>query len=243
WAARNELTDRDFAVKFLLPELSKNEEALNRFFLEARACGQIRHPAIVDVYDMGTAEDGSPYLVMELLEGEAFDQRIVREGRQRPAKVCRWVSTVARGLEAAHGRGLVHRDLKPGNIFFTTGKNGEELPKVLDFGISKTNAGVAGTRCEFVRTSTGTVLGSPAYMSPEQAQGTAEIDARTDVWSLGVMMYEALAGKLPFDAPNYNALMQAIINEPHLPLNLVTSEVPLVLSELVDETLKKNRVE
>ncbi|MEQ9318857.1 MAG: protein kinase, partial [Polyangiaceae bacterium] len=101
WAARNELTNRDFAVKFLLPELSKNEDALHRFFLEARACGQIRHPAIVDVYDMGQAEDGSPYLVMELLEGEGFDQRLARQGYMRPVDVTRYIALVARGLEEA----------------------------------------------------------------------------------------------------------------------------------------------
>src|SRR5690606_11325001 len=104
WAARNELTNRDFAVKFLRPDLAREQDALNRFFLEARACGQIRHPAIVDVYDMGQADDGSPYLVMELLEGEGFDQRLTRQGRLRPVDVCRYVAIIARGLEEAQTR-------------------------------------------------------------------------------------------------------------------------------------------
>src|SRR5262245_21025923 len=120
WAARNELTDRDFAVKFLLPELATNKEALSRFFLEARACGQIKHPAVVDVYDMGQAEDGSPYLVMELLEGEGFDARLARSGTVRPAEAAAWIAFVARGLAEAHVRGPIHRDLKPGNIFLST---------------------------------------------------------------------------------------------------------------------------
>src|SRR3954465_4719238 len=94
WAARNELTDRDFAVKFLLPTLAQSKEALNRFFLEARACGQIKHPAIVDVYDMGQAEDGSPYLVMELLEGEGFDERLARTGAFRPLDAAAWIAMV-----------------------------------------------------------------------------------------------------------------------------------------------------
>src|SRR3954465_9697528 len=116
WAARNELTDRDFAVKFLLPDLANNKEALHRFFLEARACGQIKHPAVVDVYDMGQAEDGSPYLVMELLEGEGRVRRMARSSIFRPGEAAAFVAFIARGLEEAHVRGLVHRDLKPGNI-------------------------------------------------------------------------------------------------------------------------------
>ena len=238
WAARNELTNRDFAIKFLLPELSQNEDALNRFFLEARACGQIRHPAIVDVYDMGQAEDGSPYLVMELLEGEGFDHRIARQGYIRPVDVCRYISTISRGLEEAHTRGLIHRDLKPGNIFFAIDKGGDVFPKVLDFGISKETS---AEHFDYVKTSTGTVLGSPAYMSPEQARGELDIDARADIWALGVIMYEALTGQVPFDANNYNALMLAIITQPHVPVTEVAPDVPRELAEVVDRLLQKDR--
>ena len=238
WAARNELTNRDFAIKFLLPEQSKNQDAINRFFLEARACGQIRHASIVDVYDMGQADDGSPFLVMELLEGEGFDQRLARVGRLQPADACRYIASVARGLEEAHTRGLIHRDLKPGNIFFAIDKSGEVFPKVLDFGISKETH---GDRFDFVKTSTGAVLGSPAYMSPEQASGEVDIDARADLWALGVILYESLSGNLPFDANNYNALMLAIITQPHRPLTEVAPDVPRALSDLVDTLLEKER--
>jgi eukaryotic-like serine/threonine-protein kinase len=235
WAARNELTNRDFAVKFLRPDLAREDEALQRFFLEARACGQIRHPAIVDVYDMGQADDSSPYLVMELLEGEGFDQRLARQTRLRPVDVCRYLAIVSRGLEEAHTRGLVHRDLKPGNIFFAIDKGGDVFPKVLDFGVSKE------TSADFIKTNTGAVLGSPAYMSPEQAGGELDVDARSDIWALGVIMYESLTGQLPFDANNYNALMVRIINEPHVPVIALLPEVPEELSNIVDACLAKDR--
>jgi serine/threonine protein kinase len=238
WAARNELTNRDFAVKFLLPELSQNEEALNRFFLEARACGQIRHPAIVDVYDMGQAEDGSPYLVMELLEGEGFDARIARQGFMRAVDVCRYIAIISRGLDEAHTRGLIHRDLKPGNIFFAIDKSGQVFPKVLDFGISKETS---SEHFDYVKTSTGAVLGSPAYMSPEQAKGELDIDARTDIWALGVIMFESLTGELPFDANNYNALMLNIITRPHRSVMEVAPDCPPELGALVNRLLEKDR--
>ncbi len=238
WAARNELTDRDFAIKFLLPSLAQNKEALHRFFHEARACGQIKHPAVVDVYDMGQAEDASPYLVMELLEGEGFDQRLARSGTFRPGEAAAWLAFICRGLEEAHVRGLVHRDLKPGNIFFALDDRGDVIPKVLDFGVSKATAPGKG---DFVKTTTGAVLGSPAYMSPEQAKGEADIDGRSDVWSLGVILYETLTGSVPFDAPNYNALMLSIITKPHKPAIEEAPGVPLELSQIIDRCLTKER--
>ena len=240
WAARNELTDRDFAVKFLLPALAQNKEALTRFFLEARACGQIKHPAIVDVYDMGQAEDGSPYIVMEQLEGEGFDARLARTGRFRPSDAAAWVSFISRGLEEAHIRGLVHRNLKPGNIFFALDDRGDVMPKILDFGVSKATI---GKNSDFVKTSTGAVLGSPAYMSPEQAKGETDIDPRSDVWSLGVILYEAITGQVPFDAPNYNALMGAIMMTPHVPAIERWPGMPPELSQIIDRALAKDRTQ
>jgi serine/threonine protein kinase len=237
WAARNELTDRDFAMKFLLPELAKNRDALHRFFLEARACGQIKHSAVVSVYDMGQAEDGTPYLVMELMEGEGLDQRLARSGVFRPGEAAACVSFIARGLEEAHIRGLVHRDLKPGNVFFAIDDRGEVVPKVLDFGVSKATADADP---KFVRTNTGAVLGSPAYMSPEQARGDEDIDGRSDVWSLGIILYETLTGRTPFEGNNYNQLMVNIITTPHKPAIELNPLIPAELSALVDRCLEKD---
>jgi serine/threonine protein kinase len=238
WAARNELTDRDFAIKFLLARLASNNEALQRFFHEARACGQIKHPAIVDVYDMGQAEDGSPYIVMEMLEGEGMDQRLAREGTCSPSDAAAWISFVARGLDEAHMRGIIHRDLKPGNIFFALDDRGDVLPKVLDFGISKATG---PHRDALAMTMEGTVLGSPAYMSPEQARGDSDIDGRSDVWALGIILYEAITGKVPFDAPNYNALMVEIITKPHRSAGELSPMCPAAFSAIIDQALVKDR--
>jgi serine/threonine-protein kinase len=176
---------------------------------------------------------------MELLEGEGFDQRLAREGCISAGEAATWIAFIARGLDVAHRRGFVHRDIKPGNLFFALDARGDVTPKILDFGVAKvTGAGDGG---DMVKTTTGAVLGSPLYMSPEQALGQEAIDARSDIWSLGVILYELLTGKPPFDAANYNALMVAILTKPHAQLRDVAPGVPAALSDAVNDALAKDR--
>src|SRR5262249_45779391 len=157
-------------------------------FNEAKASGRVRSPSIVEILDLGQAEDGSPFLVFELLEGESLDERIRREGNLPAEQLLDLLTGVAKALDMSHQSGIIHRDLKPANIFITKNQLGQPIAKILDFGISK----VSGAGSSFSLTRTGTVVGSPAYMSPEQAAGRDDLDGRADIWSLGVVMYEAL---------------------------------------------------
>ena len=239
WSARNVLTNRDFAIKFLLQSLACNTDALRRFVSEARATGQLRHPSIVSVYDAGQTRDGRPYLVMELLEGESLEQCLARETRLDPLSTCGYLAQVARALELAHRSGIVHRDLSSANIFLARGGDGSELiPKILDFGVSKF---VGPGHHARVRTGDGAILGSPSYMSPEQARGAEGADSRTDLWSLGVLMYECLSGTLPFEASNYNALMLAIITRDAPPLAERAPDADPELVQLCERCMTKDR--
>ncbi|MCA9594560.1 MAG: serine/threonine protein kinase [Myxococcales bacterium] len=238
WAAQNVLTQRDFAIKLILPQLAKSPEILGRFLQEARTTGRLRHPSIVDVFDVGQTETGKPFIVMELLHGESLEDRLNRERRLAPLAVSVMLVHVARALDLAHRAGIVHRDLSPANVFLARTPNGDEIPKILDFGVSKLMDSPADVR---VRTGNGAVLGSPGYMSPEQARGADTVDARTDVWTLGVLLYEALSGQPPFDAKNYNALMLAIMTVPHTPLGVLMPELPDELVDVVESCLVKDR--
>jgi serine/threonine protein kinase len=233
WCARNELIDRAVAVKVLHRSLASDPERLQRFFQEARACGRVRHPAVVEVLDLGQGEDGVLFLVMELLEGETMASLLGRRGRLSVDEALALVVPLAHGLAAAHAHGILHRDLKPANIYLHKTPTGGLQPKILDFGISK----IVGTDV----TATGVVLGTPSYMSPEQARGVSDLEARTDVWSLGVILYEALTGRLPFIAKEYRALVDEIIEKRHVPVRQVAPEVPVEVAKVVDDALEKSR--
>jgi eukaryotic-like serine/threonine-protein kinase len=238
WSVRNERTNRDFAIKFLLPELARDPEALHRFVREAKATGQMRHPNVVTAMDAGM-HDGRPYLVMELLSGESLEARLARDGRLDELETCILMAQVARALEHAHSCSLVHRDLSTANVFLCDSQDDGPAPvKVLDFGVSKVLDESQNGR---VRTDNGKILGSPFYMSPEQAKGAEGVDARSDIWSLGVLTYQCLTGKTPFVGPNYNALMFSILQSSHEPVSGRLPHLDPELSELVEGCLIKDR--
>lgn len=206
WLARNVALEADVAIK-LLRDGERSQRQEERLLKEARAVARLGHPAIVRVFDFGITHLGDPYIVMELLDGEDLSQALARRGRLNAIKAVRTLLPVLHALGTAHQKGIVHRDLKPENIFLTNNDSGHMQPKVVDFGIVKTG------QPEIDRlTRLGTVLGTPAYLCPEQARGQ-DVDHRADIWSASVVLYEMITGRLPFEGPNYNALMRSIIED------------------------------
>src|SRR5215471_6314796 len=195
-AAHHMGLDQKVAIKLLLPEVLDDPEAGARFEREARAAAKIKNEHIARVMDVGTLENGSPYMVMEHLEGEDLAERLRREGRLAIEHAVQLVLQTCEVLAEAHGLGIVHRDLKPANLFCLVGPDGDVSIKVLDFGISK----VTGPNTSHTTiTKTSTLMGSPTYMSPEQIHSARRVDARTDIWSISVILYELLTGRLPFE--------------------------------------------
>jgi len=206
WSATNIFTERQFAIKFMLPAVARTPEAARRFLMEAKVSARVDHPNIIEIIDVGQTEDGCLFLVMELLTGVSLETAMKRQSP--PMSVAEFVGgmiQVARAIAAAHKSGVIHRDLKPTNIFLHKDRDGVAVPKLLDFGVSKFLEEEGATSL----TLAGTVLGSPLYMSPEQAMGAA-IDSRTDVFAFGTIMFEALCGYRAYEAPNFNALIVMI---------------------------------
>jgi serine/threonine-protein kinase len=238
WSATNVFTERDFAIKFMLPQVARTPEAAQRFLIEAKVSARINHPNIIEVIDVGQGEDGALFLVMELLTGVPLEVAV--HGQHPPMFVHEFIGymlDVAVALAAAHRRGVVHRDLKPTNIFLHKDREGRVLPKILDFGVSKIleeeqNAGL---------TIAGTVLGSPHYMSPEQAMGAVDIDGRTDVFAFGGILFEALTGRRAYDAPNFNALIVTIATTEPESIDTAAPHLPEALRALVRECLLKDK--
>jgi serine/threonine-protein kinase len=230
WAAVNEDTQREVALKLLQ---SPDPEQRQRLLREAVASGRVDHRNVITIHDVGTTPEGEPFLVMQLLSGETLRDRIKREGKLAPAVAARIGAAIASGLEAAHGVGIVHRDLKPANVFLhreTAGR--EEVVKVVDFGVSRLD-GAAGAKL----TATGDVLGSPAYMSPEQAGGVAVLGPRSDLWSLGVVLFEMLAGRRPFTGASLVDVLLAVMAAP---IPALPPEVPPDLAALVHACLQRD---
>jgi len=212
----NTFISRRVAIKVLHSAAAGNEAVLKRFEREAQAAGRIGSDHILEVLDLGTLPDGDRYMVMEYLDGEELSARIERLGIIPPRQLASLVRQTLVGLRAAHAAEIVHRDLKPDNIFILREKAGHaDYVKIIDFGISKFNA-LTG---DMSMTTTGAVMGTPFYMSPEQAKGAAGVDARTDLYAMGVIMYEALTGRVPFEGTSFNDLMFKIVlsDAPPLP--------------------------
>ncbi len=209
WAARHELLGREVALKVATVRGRDAREARDLFLREVQIVGRLRHPNIVDIADAGEAGGDALYLAMELLAGESLAQRIAR-GPFAPAEALDVAAEVCRGLAAAHAAGVVHRDVKPENVFLAIGPSGGVVPKLLDFGVSSAS-GIATIHHS-------RPFGTPAYMSPEQANGARVADPRADLWALGVVLYEMLTATIPFAAPTYPALLPLIIEAPYPPL-------------------------
>ncbi|HVV83754.1 MAG TPA: serine/threonine-protein kinase, partial [Kofleriaceae bacterium] len=236
YTAVHTLLGRRAAVKVLLSDLSRNQEQVQRFFNEARAATAIKHPSIVEIYDFGWAPDGSAYIVMELMEGEPLSARLRRHGRLPVPIALTIARQVANALHAAHRAGIIHRDLKPDNVFLVADVEvaGGERVKLLDFGIAK----LAGEG-QVSQTSTGAIMGTPLYMSPEQCEGARLVDPRSDLYSLGCMLFQMIAGQVPFTSEGVGGLIGMHLFMPAPALRTMAPDAPPEVEALVARLLAK----
>jgi len=212
WVAHSLALGVDVAIK-LIRAGNGDVDMASRMAREAQATALLGHPAIVRVFDHGATALGDPFLVMELVEGETLAALLTREGKLGVVEAVKLLLPLIDGLRTAHETGIIHRDIKPENVLIARDLRGRLMPKLLDFGIAKLDYQPSVNRL----TQVGDVLGSPEFMSPEQARGAHDIDVRTDVWAVCVVLYELVTGRLPFNIKNYNALMQAILHEQPTP--------------------------
>ena len=229
---------KQFALKVLHEELAENREAALRFSKEAQVAGRIGHPAILDIYDVGECEDGALYMLMELLRGRSLAAEL--EGDSLDADRATWITSEILGaLAAAHEVGVLHRDVKPQNVFLADAGDGRRAVKLLDFGIAK----FQDVSDESALTRTGKIVGSPLYMAPEQARAESDIDARVDVWSVGATLYEMLTGTAAHRASSPVAVLARVLTEPAPLLSTVLAGVHPELDAFVERSLKISRSE
>jgi serine/threonine-protein kinase len=237
YAVQHELTHHKRALKLLHPDVVQVPDIVRRFLAEASAAGRAGSPHLVETFDAGTLPTGEPYVVMEMLTGETLGAILERTHRLDPAYAAEFVAQAAEGIEAAHRAGIIHRDLKPDNLFVTE-REGRPFIKILDFGVSKF---ATTEQAPLGATRTGTIVGSPSYMSPEQIVGDPDIDARTDVFALGVVLYQCVSGALPFEAPTLHALTLRLLTGDLTPLETLIPGLPPTIFEVVRRALSKER--
>lgn len=209
WIATHQTLGSKVAVKLVSPDFAGTPETQHRFLAEAKAAASLHSRYVVQMFDSGVTEDGSPYIVMEYLKGESLEERLQRLGRLPLEAAVRILGQVAKGLERAHARSIVHRDLKPANIFLAMTEDGEEVAKILDFGIAK----IDHDEKDYKATATGVIMGTPLFMSPEQARGLKSVDHRSDLYSLGMVTYATLVGDVPFHAESFGDLVYMVCTQ------------------------------
>jgi serine/threonine-protein kinase len=226
---------RKAAIKVLLPEFSANQQIVARFFNEARATSLIRHPGIVDVIDCSVLPNGNAYIVMEFLEGESLGTHLRDHGRLPASRALFLTRHIADALSGAHEKSIVHRDLKPDNVFLLNASDAAPI-KILDFGIAKLMHTSEGS----YRTRTGSLMGTPVYMSPEQCRGAGEVDHRTDIYSLGCIVFEMLCGRPPFVFEGFGELIQAHLSTVAPRARSIDATIPAAVDALVARLLAKS---
>ena len=234
-AARHLQLDQQVALKFLHPHVLSSDQSVARFLREAKSTVRLKSDHVARVYDVDTLPNGAPYAVMELLEGVDLATYARTSGPLRIADAVEFVVQACEGIVEAHALGIVHRDLKPQNLFVTRRVNGSPRIKVLDFGISKSIGGA-----DFSLTDSAVVLGSPLYMSPEQMKASRNVDVRSDVWSLGVILYELVCGKVPFDGESITELCLKVVTAPPPPPREMRTDIPEALAAIVLRCLEKD---
>ncbi len=239
-AAKHLTLDRSVALKLLNQKSRESHEALERFTREARAAARIQSEHVGRVLDVDTLPTGAPFIVMELLEGHDLAEEVRLHKRVEPERAVGFLLQACEAIAEAHASGIVHRDLKPANLFLAKVSTGNVSVKVLDFGISKITRREpsASTTDEKALTSADAMLGSPLYMSPEQMKASTEVDARTDIWSLGVILYELLTGRSPFDANTVPMICAAVLSQTPPPLDV--PGVPEGLERVIRRCLEKD---
>jgi serine/threonine protein kinase len=238
-AAKHLQLDQHVAIKFVLPHAIGDGEAMERFAREARAAVKLRSEHVARVLDVGTLANGAPYMVMEYLAGSDLGAMIETTGPLSPVDAVDYVLQACEAIAEAHSHGIIHRDLKPRNLFVTHAVDGKPLVKVLDFGISKqTSLGSSGKDLSLTRTAS--VMGSPNYMSPEQLKSSKSVDARTDIWALGVILFEVLTNRVPFEAETVTQLTAMVLQDTPRPVDELRGDVPKGLSRVIARCLEKD---